>query len=160
LGHILLLQVSPDCFGTVNLQLGHTHSPSLPLPSPLINSVNLFHYVDDLREVITVTRVRMVAARMHGIDFNYSLQRIIARERCMSRLAEEDWKAGEKKEPRQEIEKAIEEAKWNMYAEEWDLAETQLQSAKDRAVSLREKAKIDEILGLLIKCKNREKVEL
>ena len=78
----------------------------------------------------------------------------------MSRLAEEEGKAREKKEPRQEMEKAIEEAKWNMYAEEWDLAETQLQSAKDRAVSLRDKDKIDEILGLLIKCKNREKVEL
>ena len=78
----------------------------------------------------------------------------------MSRLAEEEEKAREKKEPRQEMEKAIEEAKWNMYAEEWDLAETQLQSAKDRAVSLRDKDRIDEILGLLIKCKNREKVEL
>lgn len=78
----------------------------------------------------------------------------------MSRLAEEEGKARKKNEPRQEMEKTIEEAKWNMYAQEWDLAENQLQSAKDRAVSLRDKDKIDEILGLLIKCKKREKVEL
>ena len=98
--------------------------------------------------------------KSYGIDFNCSLQIIITRERCVSRLAEEEGKARKKNEPRQEMEKTIEEAKWNMYAEEWGLAENQLQSAKDRAVSLRDKDKIDEILGLLIKCKSREKVEL
>ena len=69
MGHILLLQGSPACFGTVNLHLGHTHSLGLPLPFPLINSVNLFYYVDDVREVITVTRMHACADNHVQIGF-------------------------------------------------------------------------------------------
>lgn len=68
--------------------------------------------------------------------------------------------AKRKKATRQELDSLIEGAKWNMYAERWDLAEKQLVNAMDRAVSLRDKAKIDEILGLLKKCKDRQKAEL
>lgn len=54
-GHLLLPQDKPACFGTMNLHLGHTHSLGLPTPFPLINPVSLLHYVDDMREVITLT---------------------------------------------------------------------------------------------------------
>ena len=66
----------------------------------------------------------------------------------------------EEKEKQEEMERTIEEAKWNMYAEKWDLAEKQLQGVRDTAVYLRDKDKIDAILELLKKCKAHEKVEL
>ena len=65
-----------------------------------------------------------------------------------------------KRGQRQEIAYQLEEAKWNMYAEKWELAERYIQRARDIAISLRDKAKIDEALTLLQKCQNREKVEL
>ena len=64
------------------------------------------------------------------------------------------------KEKRQQIEKLIADAKWNMYAEMWELAKNSLNQAKAIAVLLHDKAKIDETLVLLAKCDKREKVEL
>jgi len=84
-------------------------------------------------------------------------------EKCMSGMSEiavKEKEAKKKKDQRQEMERTIEEAKWNMHAEKWDLAEKQLVRARDTAVSLRDKSKIDEILGLLKKCKEHQKVEL
>ena len=78
----------------------------------------------------------------------------------MSEIAVKEKEARKKKEQRQEMERTIEEAKWNMYAEKWDLAEKQLVRVRDTAVSLRDKSKIDEILGLLEKCSKLEKVKL
>jgi vacuolar-type H+-ATPase subunit H len=78
----------------------------------------------------------------------------------ISEIEAKEKEAKRKKETRQAMERTIEEAKWNMYAEKWDLAEKQLQEARDEAVSLRDKGKIDEILELLVKCKNEQKVEL
>jgi vacuolar-type H+-ATPase subunit H len=78
----------------------------------------------------------------------------------ISEIEAKEKEAKRKKETRQAMERTIEEAKWNMYAEKWDLAEKQLQEARDEAVSLRDKSKIDEILELLVKCKNEQKVEL
>jgi len=78
----------------------------------------------------------------------------------ISEIEAKEKEAKRKKETRQAMERTIEEAKWNMYAEKWDLAEKQLQGARDKAVSLRDKDKIDEILELFVKCKNEQKVEL
>lgn len=65
-----------------------------------------------------------------------------------------------REEERRKLAHLIEEAKWNMYAEKWELAEKHLEDANDRAVSLRDKKKIEEILALLVKCRNKEKAEL
>lgn len=78
----------------------------------------------------------------------------------VSKIVAKEKEAKEKKEKRQQLDRQIEEAKWNMYAEKWDLAEKLLQRARDTAISLRDKAKIDEILALLVKCKNKEKVQV
>lgn len=60
----------------------------------------------------------------------------------------------------EEKKKLIEKAKWNMYGEEWEVAELQLHDAKEIAISLRNKDQIDEMLSLIIKCKTHEKPEL
>jgi hypothetical protein len=78
----------------------------------------------------------------------------------ISEIEAKEKEAKREKETRQEMERTIEDAKWNMYAEKWDSAEKQLQGARDKAVSLRDKDKIDEILALFEKCKNEQKVEL
>jgi hypothetical protein len=54
----------------------------------------------------------------------------------------------------------IESARWNMYAERWDIAKDELEQARDLSVSLRDKYRIDEILALLVECDNREKPEI
>jgi hypothetical protein len=73
---------------------------------------------------------------------------------------EEEEETAQKKEKQQGLERAIEEAKWDMYAERWDLAEKQLQEARETAIRLRNKDKIDAILELFRKCTAKEKVEL
>ena len=47
------------------------------------------------------------------------------------------------------MEGAIVNAKWNMYADSWEEARAELYKARAIAISLRDKAKVDEILGLL-----------
>jgi hypothetical protein len=54
----------------------------------------------------------------------------------------------------------IESARWNMYAERWDVAKDELEQARDLFISLRDKDRIDEILALLVGCDNREKPEI
>jgi len=78
----------------------------------------------------------------------------------MSRIAVSEKIDIEREEKRRTKEGLIEEAKWNMYAERWDLAEGQLQGARDIAVYLRDKQEIGVILELLKKCESHEKVEL
>ncbi|MGD0978601.1 MAG: hypothetical protein ABR962_05600 [Candidatus Bathyarchaeia archaeon] len=78
----------------------------------------------------------------------------------MGDIITEDEDTAQKREKQQGLERSIEEAKWDMYAERWDLAEKQLQEARETAVRLRNKDKIDVILELLGKCKAKEKVEL
>ena len=53
----------------------------------------------------------------------------------------------------------VESARWNMYAELWKTAHDQLEEARIRAVSVRDKHVIDEILMLLAKCEDKEKPE-
>jgi hypothetical protein len=78
----------------------------------------------------------------------------------MSRIAVSEDIDIEKKEKQREKERLIEEAKWNMFAERWDLAERQLQGARGIAVDLRDKKEIGVILELLKKCEAHQKVEL
>ena len=61
---------------------------------------------------------------------------------------------------RVELEVFVRDAKWNMYAERWEKAKSELERANELAVFLRDKTKIDEILTLLKKCQSEEKVEL
>jgi hypothetical protein len=58
------------------------------------------------------------------------------------------------------VKSLIESARWNMYAELWDIAKDELEEARSLSVSLRDKYRIDEILALLAECENREKPEI
>jgi hypothetical protein len=78
----------------------------------------------------------------------------------MSDMAVKEEEARKRQERRQTMENTIEEAKWNMYAENWQQAVSQLNNAKNTAVSLHDKAKIDEILRLLNDCESQKKPEL
>jgi hypothetical protein len=59
-----------------------------------------------------------------------------------------------------EVKSLIESAKWNMYAELWETAQNELEEARARAVFLRDKSIVDEILTLLAKCEDKEKPEI
>jgi hypothetical protein len=58
------------------------------------------------------------------------------------------------------VESLVESAKWNMYAELWKTAQDELEEARIRAVYVRDKHVIDEILMLLAKCEDKEKPEI
>ena len=58
------------------------------------------------------------------------------------------------------VKSLVESAKWNMYAELWKTAQDQLEEARVRAVSVKDKHTIDEILMLLAKCEDKEKPEV
>jgi hypothetical protein len=60
----------------------------------------------------------------------------------------------------QRVKSLVESAKWNMYAELWKTAQNQLEEARIRAVSVKDKCSIDEILALLTKCEDKEKPEI
>ncbi len=69
---------------------------------------------------------------------------------------------GEDERPQRlhKVKSLITSAKWNMYAELWKMAQNELEEARARAVSLRDRSIIDEILTLLAKCEDKEKPEL
>ena len=58
------------------------------------------------------------------------------------------------------VKSLVESAKWNMYAELWKTAQDQLEEARVRAVSVKDKHLIDEILMLLAQCEDKEKPEI
>jgi hypothetical protein len=58
------------------------------------------------------------------------------------------------------VKSLVESAKWNMYAELWKTAQNELEEARIRAVSVKDKHLIDEILTLLAKCEDKEKPEI
>jgi hypothetical protein len=58
------------------------------------------------------------------------------------------------------VKSLVESARWNMYAELWKTAQDQLEEARVRAVSVKDKHLIDEILMLLAKCEDKEKPEI
>jgi hypothetical protein len=58
------------------------------------------------------------------------------------------------------IDALVEEAKWNMYGEEWETALNKLQNAKVSAIAIKDKDRIDNILELMHKARNRQKVEI
>ena len=59
-----------------------------------------------------------------------------------------------------DVKSLVESARWNMYAELWKTAQDQLEEARVRAVSVKDKHLIDEILMLLAKCEDKEKPEI
>ena len=58
------------------------------------------------------------------------------------------------------IDSLVEEAKWNMYGEEWETALQKLINAKHSAIAAKDKARIDAILALIHKARNQQKVEI
>ena len=67
---------------------------------------------------------------------------------------------GERRRRLYTLKSLVESAKWNMYAELWKTAQDQLEEARIRAVTVRDKGIIDEILILLAKCEDKEKPEV
>lgn len=63
-------------------------------------------------------------------------------------------------EKSKEIDRLVEEAKWNMYGEEWETAVQKLEKAKNIAIAIKDKAKIDSVLALIHNARNQQKVEL
>jgi deoxyinosine 3'endonuclease (endonuclease V) len=63
-------------------------------------------------------------------------------------------------EEQREIDGLVEEAKWNMYGEEWGVAVQTLEKAKNLAIAIKDKTRIDNILELLHKAHSQQKVEI
>lgn len=59
---------------------------------------------------------------------------------------------------RKDLDKLVEEAKWQMYGEDWTQASRLLQDAKRKAVESRDKEKIDLIIDLQKKAGSHQKV--
>jgi hypothetical protein len=66
----------------------------------------------------------------------------------------------EKKKRTQQMMQLIENAKWKMHAEEWTDAASDLNKAKEIAVTLRDKNTIDQIFSLLNDCRNKAKPKI